>query len=462
MIRWHHTKVVSFDLNVLLTLCLLSHHAACITGESNGCLDRRAWLRSPRALVLMVSLPADCFLIDALVYHAAIACSILFCALTFTGLVALDRAPLRQGLLETPVFIVCLLVVSLLYCQIMAVHWFVAPRSYSHVSCIDKCIDLGFHSRAPSEEPLLPRRSARHGADWTSSSLVLSPRWVWSSLPVFDLRLREVPSSRSTSKVMILVHVLVRVHRDSCVVRIISSIVPRVYKHDILMRRTGLVVCSLWLWFVLLGCVWCVLWVLWPSACCSCWHWLCRGWAGELELDGLAAGGCGRAPRPLARCSPCKLASPIANHEHAPARAAIYSAHLHRRRGLVPWSAVQWAFAAAAAGDVGGGRGRWQQRPAGQQPNCTWRWHSAINSALSVRFGLLFMGRVDEHDAYICEISPGRSRRRTSPHATRRGHARETTRPSRLEDLLVRSCQQNAEIYGGSDATTVEHSYGEG
>ena len=252
IVRWHHTKVVSFDLNVLLTLCLLSHHAACITGESNGCLDRRAWLRSPRALVLMVSLPADCFLIDALVYHAAIACSILFCALTFTGLVALDRAPLRQGLLETPVFIVCLLVVSLLYCQIMSVHWFVAPRSYSHVSCIDKCIDLRFHSRAPSEEPLLPRRSARHGADWTSSSLVLSPRWVWSSLPVFDLRLREVPSSRSTSKVMILVHVLVRVHRDSCVVRIISSIVPRVYKHDILMRRTGLVVfpfgCGLSCW----------------------------------------------------------------------------------------------------------------------------------------------------------------------------------------------------------------------
>ena len=107
---------------------------------------------------------------------------------------------------------------------------------------------------------------------------------------------------------------------------------------------------SLRLWFVLLGCVWCVRWVGWPSACCSCWHWLCRGWAGELELDGLAAGGCGRAPRPLARCSPCKLASPIANHEHAPARAAIYSAHLHRHRGLVPWPAVQWAFAAAAAG----------------------------------------------------------------------------------------------------------------
>ena len=163
---------------------------------------------------------------------------------------------------------------------------------------------------------------------------------------------------------------------------------------------------SLRLWFVLLGCVWCVLWAVWPSACCSCWHWLCRGRAGELALAGLAAGGCGRAPRSLARCSPCNLASPIANLEHAPARAAICSAHLHRHRGLVPWPAVQWAFAAAAAGDVGGGRGRWQQRPAGQQPNCTWRWHSAINSALSVRFGLLFMGRVDEHDACICEISP--------------------------------------------------------
>ena len=61
--------------------------------------------------------------------------------------------------------LVCLLVVSLFDCQIMLVYWLVAPGSYSRVSCIDKCTDLEFDSRSPSEEPLLPRRGARHGAD---------------------------------------------------------------------------------------------------------------------------------------------------------------------------------------------------------------------------------------------------------------------------------------------------------
>ena len=123
--RWSHL-ILMFCLYCVCCLIMplaLQVNRTDVSIGAPGC-----WLRSPRALVLMVSLPADCFLIDALVYHAAIACSIHFCALTFTGLVALDRAPLRQGLLETFVFIVCLLVVSLLYCQIMSVHWFVAPR----------------------------------------------------------------------------------------------------------------------------------------------------------------------------------------------------------------------------------------------------------------------------------------------------------------------------------------------
>ena len=79
-----------------------------------------------------------------------------------------------------------------------------------------------------------PRREDLHSCPL--SSLGIQLHRAVSSLAVLDLRLSEVPSSRSTSNsmVMILVHVLVRIHRDSCAVHIISSIVHRVYKHEIL------------------------------------------------------------------------------------------------------------------------------------------------------------------------------------------------------------------------------------
>ena len=59
----------------------------------------------------------------------------------------------------------------------MLFNWLVAPGSLDHVSCIDKCIYLGFDSRSPSEDPLLLRHGARHGA-----GLVL----VAGPLPSFD------------------------------------------------------------------------------------------------------------------------------------------------------------------------------------------------------------------------------------------------------------------------------------
>ena len=81
-----------------------------------------------------------------------------------------------------------------------------------------------------------PRREDLQFLSRPLSSLGIQLHRAVSSLAVLDLRLLEVPSSRSTSNsmVMILVHVLVRIHRDSCAVHIISSIVHRVYKHEIL------------------------------------------------------------------------------------------------------------------------------------------------------------------------------------------------------------------------------------
>ena len=81
-----------------------------------------------------------------------------------------------------------------------------------------------------------PRREDLQFLSRPLSSLGIQLHRAVSSLAVLDLRLSEVPSSRSTSNsmVMILVHVLVRIHRDSCAVPIISSIVHRVYKHEIL------------------------------------------------------------------------------------------------------------------------------------------------------------------------------------------------------------------------------------
>ena len=51
---------------------------------------------------------------------------------------------------------------------------------------------------------------------------------------------------------------------------------------------------------------------------------------------------------------------------------------------MASWLKTQPAAAAAAPcapWELGhaGGRGRWQQRPAGLQPNCGWHWHSAMS-----------------------------------------------------------------------------------
>jgi hypothetical protein len=106
-------------------------------------------------------------------------CMIIACnsALILTGLIALDQAPLEARFPRGTCVLICLLVVSLLDYYIMLFNWLVAPGSLSHVSCIDKCIYLGFDSRSPSEESLLPRHGARHGA-----GLVL----VAGPLPSFD------------------------------------------------------------------------------------------------------------------------------------------------------------------------------------------------------------------------------------------------------------------------------------
>ena len=90
---------------------------------------------------------------------------------------ALDQAPLEARFPRGTCVLICLLVVSLLDYYIMLFNWLVAPGSLSHVSCIDKCIYLGFDSRSPSEDPLLLRHGARHGA-----GLVL----VAGPLPSFD------------------------------------------------------------------------------------------------------------------------------------------------------------------------------------------------------------------------------------------------------------------------------------
>jgi hypothetical protein len=98
-------------------------------------------------------------------------------------------------------------------------------------------------------------------------------------------------------------------------VHITSSIIHRVYKHEILMRQPGLVVfpfgCGLSCWVV--PWVFCGLPVgwSWPWACCCClcWHWPRRACAGIRLFASLAVGGCGRAPSYLCRCAPCHLAS---------------------------------------------------------------------------------------------------------------------------------------------------------
>ena len=129
-------------------------------------------------------------------------------------------------------------------------------------------------------------------------------------LAILNLRLCEVPSSRSTSNsiVMILVHVLVRVGIHVCSHHLVHYSPCLQTRNVNETTRFGCV--SLRLCFVLLGRALGVLWFGWSWACCClCWHWPCRGRAGIWLFASLAAGGCGRAPSYLCRCSPCHLAS---------------------------------------------------------------------------------------------------------------------------------------------------------
>ena len=115
-------------------------------------------------------------------------------------------------------------------------------------------------------------------------------------------------------------------------VHIISSIIHRVYKHEILMRQPGLVVFPF-------GCV------------LSCWvvPWVFCGLVGP----GSAAASAGTGRAAAAPASGCLLVwrlggagappatfadarQPNRGLEHAPARAAICSGHLHRHQGMLP------------------------------------------------------------------------------------------------------------------------------
>jgi hypothetical protein len=96
-------------------------------------------------------------------------------------------------------------------------------------------------------------------------------------------------------------------------------------------------------------------------------------------------------------------------HGHGPALA------MHWQAPDWPWPAgskpsrLRRPMSLALVGGLGhaGGRGRWQQRPAGLQPNCGWHWHSAMSVCYIRVLGfLLLTGRVYKHDAYVYEISP--------------------------------------------------------
>ena len=157
----------------------------------------------------------------------------------------------------------------------------------------------------------------------------------------------------------------------------------RVYKHDILMRRTGLVVfpfgCGLSCWAV--SGVFCRLAGPRPAAAAGtgCAAAALANWPSLVWRLGDAAA----PPAPLPDARPAIL----------PAQLLILSMPRPELPYAVPYTVPSAqapghvapcpAAIAPAAGNAGG-RGRWQHRPAGQQPNCGWRWHSAI----SVRLGL--------------------------------------------------------------------------
>ena len=148
------------------------------------------------------------------------------------------------------------------------------------------------------------------------------------------------------------------------------------------------------------------------------------------------SGGWGVRARPQLPLPMLALSSrqPNLDLEHAPARAAICSGHLHRRQGMLllapsrrpPLPRQRGMPAAEADGNSGLLVSNRTAAGAGTRPYpCA--WVSSLNrTCLSTRC--------------ICKRDPARSRSRTSPHATRRGQARD---PVCLKHLVVRSCQQN-------------------
>ena len=148
----------------------------------------------------------------------------------------------------------------------------------------------------------------------------------------------------------------------------------------------------------------------------------------------------------------CSIGPPAGRPRGRPVLAFGLAMGLHLQAPGWPWPAgskpsrLRRPLFLALVGGLGhaGGRGRWQQRPAGLQPNCGWHWHSAMSVCYIRVLGfLLLTGRVYKHGAYAYEISPECEVERA--HTPREENRHEKTRPSLPEHLLVRSCQQNDE-----------------
>ena len=139
-----------------------------------------------------------------------------------------------------------------------------------------------------------PRREDLQFLSRCVSSLGILLRCAVFLLAILNLRLCEVPSSRSTSNpvVMILVHVLVRVGIHVCSHHLVHCS-PCLQTRN-LDETTQFGCVCLRVWFVLLGRALGVLWIGWSWAFCCCylcWHWPCRGRAGIWLFAILAVGG---------------------------------------------------------------------------------------------------------------------------------------------------------------------------
>jgi len=141
----------------------------------------------------------------------------------------------------------------------------------------------------------------------------------------------------------------------------------------------------------------------WPGFCLRCLG--CRG-----QRQGCCEGGAGQA---LGVLLAPQQAGPV--HVSGLAMAMGLGHGLHWHAPDWPWPAgskpsrLRRPMSLALVGGLGhaGGRSRWQQRPAGLQPNCGWHWHSAMSVCYIRVLGfLLLTGRVYKHDAYVYEISP--------------------------------------------------------